>query len=289
MSLWKIIEGFLADALNSAAKDFLKPLENFLGDLLYATYFVEDLPGLDETILNTAVIDRALFALYGIATMLVAAKLIWKGTKVYILWRDGESETDPGEMLLGTVFAIIAAVAFPLLYTFAVEIVQEVVNAVCGAFFGGDVIVIDGLLDALGKVLTGGIRLVLFGLIFAILLLWLMFSMVKQGVEMLIFRLGIPFAASGLVDSDGGYWKPYIQQLTRELTTAAIRYFCLRMALGLAVSMTLAGLVVGIGFLVVAIKTPAMLAQFLAPKSGGGGAAQKLNTVVMAVRMFGGM
>lgn len=289
MSLWEIFEGFLSSALSSALKDFLEPLESFLGDLLYATYFIETLPGLDKTILNTAVIDRALFAIYGIATMLVAAKLIWKGTKVYILWRDGESETDPGEMLLGTVFAIIAAIAFPLLYTFAVEIVQEIVNAVCGAFFGGNVIVIDGLLDALGKIVTAALNLILFGLIFVVLLLWLMFSMVKQGVEMLIFRLGIPFAASGLVDSDGGYWKPYIQQLTRELTTAAIRYFCLRMALGLAVSMTVAGLIVGIGLLVVAIKTPAMLAQFLAPKSGGGGAAQKLNTVVMAVRMFGGM
>ena len=289
MSLWEIFEGFLSSALSSALKDFLEPLESFLGDLLYATYFIETLPGLDDTILNTAVIDRALFAIYGIATMLVAAKLIWKGTKVYILWRDGESETDPGEMLLGTVFAIIAAIAFPLLYTFAVEIVQEIVNAVCGAFFGGNVIVIDGLLDALGKILTAALNMILFGLIFVVLLLWLMFSMVKQGVEMLIFRLGIPFAASGLVDSDGGYWKPYIQQLTRELTTAAIRYFCLRMALGLAVSMTVAGLIVGIGLLVVAIKTPAMLAQFLAPKSGGGGAAQKLNTVVMAVRMFGGM
>ena len=289
MSLWEIFEGFLSSALSSALKDFLEPLESFLGDLLYATYFIETLPGLDDTILNTAVIDRALFAIYGIATMLVAAKLIWKGTKVYILWRDGESETDPGEMLLGTVFAIIAAVAFPLLYTFAVEIVQEVVNAVCGVFFGGNVIVIDGLLDALGKILTAALNMILFGLIFVVLLLWLMFSMVKQGVEMLIFRLGIPFAASGLVDSDGGYWKPYIQQLTRELTTAAIRYLCLRLALGLAVSMTLAGLIVGIGLLVVAIKTPAMLAQFLAPKSGGGGAAQKLNTVVMAVRMFGGM
>lgn len=289
MSLWEIFEGFLSSALSSALKDFLEPLESFLGDLLYATYFIETLPGLDDTILNTAVIDRALFAIYGIATMLVAAKLIWKGTKVYILWRDGESETDPGEMLLGTVFAIIAAVAFPLLYTFAVEIVQEIVNAVCGVFFGGNVIVIDGLLDALGKILTAALNMILFGLIFVVLLLWLMFSMVKQGVEMLIFRLGIPFAASGLVDSDGGYWKPYIQQLTRELTTAAIRYLCLRLALGLAVSMTLAGLIVGIGLLVVAIKTPAMLAQFLAPKSGGGGAAQKLNTVVMAVRMFGGM
>lgn len=289
MSLWEIFEGFLSSALSSALKDFLEPLESFLGDLLYATYFIETLPGLDKTILNTAVIDRALFAIYGIATMLVAAKLIWKGAKVYILWRDGESETDPGEMLLGTVFAIIAAIAFPLLYTFAVEIVQEIVNAVCGAFFGGNVIVIDGLLDALGKIVTAALNLILFGLIFVVLLLWLMFSMVKQGVEMLIFRLGIPFAASGLVDSDGGYWKPYIQQLTRELTTAAIRYFCLRMALGLAVSMTVAGLIVGIGLLVVAIKTPAMLAQFLAPKSGGGGAAQKLNTVVMAVRMFGGM
>ena len=192
MSLWEIFEGFLSSALSSALKDFLEPLESFLGDLLYATYFIETLPGLDKTILNTAVIDRALFAIYGIATMLVAAKLIWKGTKVYILWRDGESETDPGEMLLGTVFAIIAAIAFPLLYTFAVEIVQEIVNAVCGAFFGGNVIVIDGLLDALGKIVTAALNLILFGLIFVVLLLWLMFSMVKQGVEMLIFRLGIP-------------------------------------------------------------------------------------------------
>lgn len=288
MSLWKIFEGFLSDALNSAMKDFLKPLGQFLGNLLRVSFFIEELPGMGDTVVMAVNIQKAFYILYGFLTLLLVLKIIWKGTKVFVLWRDGDADTPPTEMLLGAFLAVFTAAAFPVIYGIAVDIVQSIANAISSAFFSGSIITIDGLLDAFLKNLQWSLTITLFGLIYALVLLWLIFTMIRQGVELLVFRLGIPFAVAGLIDSDGGAWKPYSQTLLREMATAIIRYLCLMLSMSLAASSTLSGLITAICFEMVAVKTPAMLAQFLSPKSGGGGVGAKVNAIATAVRLFAG-
>lgn len=287
MSFWKIFVGFVGDALNAILNDFLEPLDRFLGQLLHASFFIEDLPGLENTFLSGANIQQAFYATYGLLTLLLVLKLLWKGTKVYILWRDGEAETDPGEMLLGAVYAIVVTAFFPVLYVFAVEGVQVLVDVLSDALFPDKLLEFSGVWEVLDKIIGAGGSMVLVALVYVVMLIILMFSMVKQGAEMLIYRLGIPLASIGLVNADGGVWKPYAQSLFRQMATAAIRFMCISLGMRLCLTQTLSGLIGGIAFEAVAIKTPALLSQFLAPKSGGG-AAQKINTVVMAVRAFGG-
>lgn len=287
MSFWRIFQGFLSDSLNSLINDFISQLDTIFGNLLDASFYVEDLPGLQNTFLNPFVLAKVFGTLYGFLTLLLVAKILWKGGKVYILWRDGDSETPPTEMLLGGILSICVAVFFPTLYAIGIDVVHAFIETIGGAMFPDSLVEISGVLDVLTKMLTMGFSFIIFGLVYGVLLLWLMFSMLKQGVEMLVFRMGIPIAAIGLVDSDGGVWKPYIQTLFRQYASAIIRYLCLQISIRMVFTQTFSGIVVGIAFIVVAVKTPAMLAQFLAPKSPGG-AVQKAGLVVSAVRIFGG-
>lgn len=292
MSLWDIVQGFLRDLLDAGVNEVLATLQGVFGDLFYISFFIEQMPGLNQTILTASTIRSAMNILYGFLVALLTVKLIWKGIKVYILWRDGEAETPPGEMLMGAAFALIVAVSFPLLYEMGVDIVHEIILAVCGAVFpassqwNGDWVLMT-ISTFMGMPTGAGLLVILLGLVYIILFIWLLFAMLKQGGEMLIFRLGIPLAVIGLVDSDGGAWKPYSQTLFRQMATALVRYFCMALGVQLISSLTVTGMIASIIFAVIAVSTPTILSQFLTPK-GGGGLTQKISTISLAIRSFGG-
>lgn len=134
---------------------------------------------------------------------------------------------------------------------------------------------------------TGG-AIILLSVVFLIILLFLIFKLLLQGAELLIWRLGVPLAVLGLVDSDGGAWKPYIQMLFKELASLLVQYFCIVLGTHLIAGLTVTGLCMGIAFEITAFCAPKLMAQFMAPTGGGGGLTQKLYTVSMVMRVFGG-
>lgn len=289
MSFWSIFVGFISDALNSAVNEILVVLENVMGNILHATFFIEQLPGLDQTILSTSSVTAAFNVLYAFLVYLLTAKLLWKGIKVYILWRDGEAETPPGEMLLSAGFAFVVAVAFPLLYEISIEVVEEILKSVTKAVFSNGNLLsgayISMIINAFSNIQALPFTILILGLVYVILFIYLMFIMLKQGVELLVFRLGVPIAVLGLVDSDGGIWKTYSQTLYRQLAVALIRHFCLYVGTRMIVGLSPVGIIVGIAFEIVAIGMPKILSQILASQYGGG-LAQKAQTIGVVVRLL---
>jgi len=290
MSIWGIFTGFLGDLLKALVNEILDGLTDLFGDLFQCTFFLERMEGLDQTVLNANSLNQGFTILYTFMVALLALKLIWKGTSVYILWRDGESETPPGEMVLGAILAIITAVAFPILYELSVSIAREILDTLCAAMFSEYPGWVSDSMNFVGGVFASFVGNTLLTLVLAIVFLiiyiGMVFVMLKQGAELVLLRLGVPFAAIGLVNSDGGSWKPYIQTFIRMLTTGVVRFFCLYLGMHLAASLTVLGLIVGIVFEILAFSAPAILAQFLAPK--GGGAMQSIHTLALVVRSFGG-
>lgn len=294
MRIWSLFTGFLEDLLKALVDEILGGLQNLFGDLFHCTFFLEDMIGLGGTVLTPESISAGYGALYAFMVCLLIAKLLWKGINVYILWRDGESETPPGEMVLGAILAIITAVAFPILYELSVSIAREILDTLCAAMFSEYPGWIEDCLDFVksmftpqGNALTNSLLMLWLAILYLIVYLAMIFVMLKQGAELLIFRLGIPFAAIGLVNSDGGSWKPYIQTFFRMLATAVVRFFCLYLGMHLYASFDLAGTIVGIIFTMLAFSAPTLLAQFLAPK-GGGGTMQNIQALASVVKAFGG-
>lgn len=291
--VWELIQGFINDLLNSLVHDYLTAFEEMVGNLFRSIFMIETLPGIGSTILSAEIVQLMFNVIYGITVLLLALKLLWKGFKVYILWRDGEAVTPPGEMVIGAVFAMIVAVSFPLLYEIAVSVVMEISDALFSVLgFGGfstntgnwvtDVIRdFDAAYDAT-------VVIVLLSVVFLIILIILICKLLLQGAELLVWRLGVPFAVIGLVDSDGGAWKPYIQMLFKELATLLVQYFCIVLGTHLIAGLSLTGLCLGIAFEITAFCAPKLLSQFMVPSGGGGGITQKIYTATMVMRVFGG-
>ena len=289
--MYNIVLSFMQDMINNAVEEITEKFLAFLENLFSAAFRIETWSGLDETVLSTAVVDGMLRALYGFMVLLLAAKLIWKGYKVYILWRDGESETSPLEMVGGAAMALITALVFPVLYDFAVDIALEIGDVLLEytgwKVFSSDATTLLGFLQDLSSYASGSTSgmVCVAVLVFLICLLFLFFKLLMKGVELLIFRLGIPFAAIGLVDSDGGSFKPYIQVFFKELATVLTQYMCMALGVFIASGVTFSAMIVAIAFLITGISAPKILSQFFSP-GGNGGISQKISTIAMVVRTF---
>lgn len=289
--MFTIISNFIQDLLNNFFRAFLEALKEAVGSLFKSAFLIETLPGLDSTVLSTSVVQSMTRAVYGFMILLLALKLIWKGWNVYILWRDGEAETPPGELVIGAVYALVAAAAFPLIYEGAVSVVMEIAKAVleatgwAGYDFSGSPDILGfaiDLIDTIGRNMVSSF----IALVFILAVIVLIFKLLSKGAELLLWRLGFPIAAVGLVNSDGGAFKAYAQICLKELATVLAQYFCLLMGICIASSGSVTGLLLGVVFETTGISAPKLLAQFLSP-SGGGGMTQKISTVAMVARTFG--
>lgn len=287
MSFYGIFEGFLTDLRDALLNKFLAFFDELMGNLLYSTFFIESLPGLDETVLTSNTVTAITYTLYAVMVVLLIMKILKTGGSIYILWRDGDSENSPGEMVVGGGMAIIVAVAFPILYQYGVKIIQWIITLINEAIgtdisFGNSV---GSVVTIIGGVAQLDIVVIVLSLAFIILFIVMLFTMLKQGAEMLVFRLAVPFAAIGLTNSDGGAWKPFIQTLIRMMATSLVRYTLVSFSIRVITPMNAASLAVGIALMATAVSTPQMLQQFMLQR-GGGGVMQKASTISMVMRTF---
>lgn len=287
LDLWQNIKDLLLAGINEVI-EWMTALQDAMGNLMRSGFFIEQIPIADGTKLSPENVSRALTAMYLIAIILLALKLVWKGFKVWILWRDGDSDTSPWEMFQHSVYALIVALAFPMLYEIVVNIVMQITMKAAGAIGGNPsknvmqlalILLWPGYWESLGFVA------VVMGVVYIVVFIIISFQVLKRGVEMLIFRLGVPLAVAGLVDSDGGIWKTYLQIFIQQLIITAIQDFLLRFSIALITAHTLFGMLLAVIFVLAAFSVPKTFAARLTGGSGGSGGGS-VGTALMAARMF---
>ncbi len=275
---------------SSFLTDWLSGLEAVCGDLIKTVFCIETMPGLDQTALTSATVETAFYGMYSICTGLLVLKLITKGSSVYLLWRDGDPDNSPSDMVTGAIWALVISAAFPVVYRLGLGIIFYIVNTVVDLFpagrdlggyeaneFGALLMLMDASSNLTGAELLTGI-------VYVILLIILFFQMLGRGAELLIWRLGVPIAAVGLVNSDGGAWHNYLQMLLKQFCSSMIQYFCIALGLRVMTGMNMMSVVVGIGLEVAAFSAPKLLSQVMTPR--GGGMVQKAASIAMIVRTF---
>lgn len=267
--------------------EWLGGIQEICGDLFRTSFYIETLV---DSILSPVANTSAYEAVYFYCSMLLVIKLLWKGWNVYVLWSNGSPEVSPGELLKGAAWAIVVTAAFPLAYDVGIAIAMELVNTVLNSFQLPSVsLSAPDLISQIGTIITSlkdtGVLMVFAALVFIILLILLIFRILGQGTELFIFRLGVPIAAIGLVDSDGGAWSNYIQILFKQIFSVMVQYFCIVIGIKTMLLATIKALAVGIAFEITAFATPKLLSQVLTPKTGGHG-AQTVSTLAMVVRTF---
>lgn len=102
---------------------------------------------------------------------------------------------------------------------------------------------------------------------------------------MMILRIGMPIACVGLLDNDKGVFKTYINKFFQSTLAVVIQICLCKLGVGMMLNVGInMNVFWGLACMVLAIKTPAFLREFLVPAGGGGGV---INNVYHSVRLVG--
>ena len=225
-------------------------------------------------ILGTEVLslENLKLLIFSFALSLVILKFIKKGFDIYILWTEGEADTPPLTFIIYFIRAIIVLLCSTLLYDWLVSVVQG---------FGQDMLetlnvsqtmdITEQMVDLAGAGLFSAIM----ALIALILLFVLWVQFIIRGVEIFVLKLGFPLACVGLINADGGVFTQYIGKLFKSMLTVLVQIFCCKLALLLIFS---GQLIYAIAMIILAIKTPKMLQEFML----GGGSGGISNVIITA-------
>lgn len=279
-----LIKGFCADLINSAVEDVSGILMSGFEGTLHAETLVAGSP------LTVEVVENIYQYIYSVAGALLVLKFLFKGFSIYILWRDGDADSSPQDMVIGAIQAVITVIAFPYLYDVMANVTSELTMGILsylrlespgtlGAGLGDAVI---ALIPSLAVTLCETIVMI----VYLVLTFVLYIKLLQRGFELLILRLGVPFACMGLIDSDYGAWKGYIQVLIKSLLTSVVQVVMLSLSM---IMVATSHIIVGIAIIGTAFSAPVIMQQFMVPTARGGGITNKIYTTSMAVRAIRGI
>jgi hypothetical protein len=260
-----IVISLLLVALLTGLLPFLDGLLNDIIPIaLYAERYMDTLTGS-----NWFGEVSGIFFSFGIS--LIVLKFLYKGFNIYVGWVDGDADADPMELLTNFLRAMVVAVCFPTLYKWMASVIENLIEKLIDAIGLGTTTDFDSVISALtnADLFTGIITLVYF-----ILFLILYMQFLVRGMEILILRIGIPFACVGLIDNDKGVFAPYIKKIFQSTLGVLVQVVLCKLGVGLM----LTGQVFwAIACMNLAIKAPKFLGEFiLAGGNGNGGFINKV-------------
>lgn len=252
-------------------------LGGMLDGMLYAERLVSE-------VLTSDVLRAAYTFIYTFACSLVLLKFLFKGFQIYILWRDGDADSSPQDMLIGMGQAVIVMLCFPALYDIMAEATAwftERLARILGLSLGE--------VAFTGSVATGGLFLALIALIYLVMFLVFYVKLIQRGFELLVLRLGVPFACLSLIDSDAALFKSYMQIVFKTLFTSIVQLVLLSLSFCVFAKATIPNVICGIAILSTAFATPTIMQQLLIAPSRGGGITSKIYSASMVVRAVRGL
>ena len=97
---------------------------------------------------------------------------------------------------------------------------------------------------------------------------------------MMVMRIGIPIACTGLIDSDKGIFAPYLKKFFMNAATVLIQIALVKLSLTV---MIMGNPFYSLAIVFVAMRTPKFLQEFMLTTGGAGGAV--INTVYHTSRL----
>lgn len=139
----------------------LEYMDSILLNLVPMAFYADEF--LDQ-MLGRAVISELFDILFTFGVSLIILKFIKKGFDTYILWIDGDADTDPILYLTYFVKALVVAISFPTLYGWMATIVQDLTDKLLNIISRG--VTADFSVIIVG-IISGGIVPGIIGLIFS--------------------------------------------------------------------------------------------------------------------------
>lgn len=218
---------------------------------------------------------------YGIGMALIVLKFLKKAFDVYVMWTDGDPDSDPMLLLSNFVRAIATALIFQWVYRLFVDICRDVTNTILDTV-NANVAFTDGWVTAITSL---GLVPAIAGLIFVICYLIIYFSLMARGVEMMVMQMGVPLACAGLLDNDKGIFRAYVNQFVKAFVTTIVQITLCKIGMSLMLHteyVAFYNIFWGIACMIAAISMPKILREFLVPTGGDGKIG---NTVFQSVHV----
>ena len=265
----KILEALLTDFF----KDAFPIADILFSQLINIVFWVENHIS-DGSIFQNTILDNSrseIFfnTMFEVTTNFGVAFLIFKFLKkifdTYIIGSDGDSSISVENILIGFCKGLIIIFSFNFLYEIFVNISIDFINQMLDAV---GLVTVTSLVEIFEQFFLGGNLFTLLALlVFFICYLLLVFQFIKRGLEMLILRLGVPIACVGLIDSDNGVFAPYIKIFIQNSVTVVIQLAMIKLVFGVISN---GNIFFGIASMIMGIKTPQFLQQFMIGLGNGG-------------------
>lgn len=260
------------------------------GALVFANSLLNDLVPIAlhseiymDTLLGTDGLSKIFDIFFGFGVSLIVLKFLKKGFEQYVLWTDGDADLDPLILLTGFFKALAIAVTFPTLYSWLAEIIEEMTDQLI-------VTINNGMETDFSAVISGissaGLFTALVSLIFFICFFLLYLQFLSRGLEIFILRVGLPLACVGLMDADNGVFRTYIQKFFQ--STLAVMVQIVLAKLGVALMLN-THVFWGLAALLLAMRTPRFLQEFLIVSGGHGGGVGAVYQSVRLVQIASGV
>ena len=202
--------------------------------------------------------------IFSFSLTLIILKFLKKGFDIYILWTEGEADTPPLTFIIYFIRAIVVLLSSTLLFGWLVDVVQNFGDKMLETLNVSQTMEITATMSNIaGEGLFSGIMAII--ALIMLFVLWIQF--IIRGAEIFVLKLGFPLACVGLVNADGGVFTQYIGKLFKSMLTVIIQIFCCKLGLLLVFS---GQLIYAIAMIILAIKTPKMLQEFMLGGGGGG-------------------
>lgn len=228
-----------------------------------------------------SLVDIIFEIVLGFGVSLIILKFLKKGFDFYILWTDGDPDYEPTALIIRFIQAIAVAVCFPVLYGWLAEITENLTNELMVAIGQSTDLNWQAWINGISSL---GIVTAIFGLIFIICYFILYFQFLMRGLEIMILRIGMPMACVGLLDNDKGVFGEYIKMFFKSMLTVLIQICLLKLGIGMMLNIGInMNILWGIACMVLAIKTPQFLQQFIIPSSG----SSAINNMYHSIRLIG--
>lgn len=230
-----------------------------------------------DTMLGTNGLTEIFNIFFGFGVSLIVLKFLKKGFEQYILWTEGDADADPILMLTGFFKSLAIAVCFPTLYSWLGKIIEDLTDKLIKVVSKGMVTDFTAIINGIS---SAGLFTAIISLIFFICFFLLYLQFLMRGMEILILRIGLPVACVGLLDADKGVFRTYIQKFFQSTLAVLVQIVLAKVGIALMLNTHVFW---GVAALMLAIKTPRFLQEFIIVSGGHG--AGVMGNVYQSVRL----
>ncbi|PHS29897.1 MAG: hypothetical protein COA82_12080 [Alkaliphilus sp.] len=231
-----------------------------------------------DTLIGTGGISGIFAIFFALGVSLIVLKFLKKGFERYILWTEGDADTEPLILLTGFFKALAIAVSFPTMYSWLASVISDLTTQLTTIISGG--MQTDFALIVMG-IRSAGLFTGIISLVFFVCYFMLYIQFLTRGLEILILRVGVPLACVGIMDNDNGVFRSYIQKFFQSTFAVVVQITLAQLGVAFMLNTHIFW---GIAALVLALRTPKFIQEFLIISTGQGGGA--MNKIYSTARVY---